>query len=239
MKRLWFVIFSAMFLLSFTLFEKESEESKKGREAYASGDFDKAEKEFSRAAERLENNPEAYYNSGNAKMKRGDTEGALLDYSRALETGLTDRGLKSRIFHNMANGMVQLGKYKEAEKLYIRSLMESPEEDTAANLEIVRRLLQEQEQEEEDQDKDKDEDKDEDEDEDEDEDTCDQDQSDDSRKEDEEDQEEDQSALDEPEEEKEQEIDESILRQFDRRKNLQISPFMLKKDGRSESGQTW
>ncbi len=243
------LFFSLLSLISFTPFEKEAPESKKGRESYAAGDFESAEKEFSKAAGRLEKNGEAHYNSGNAKFKKGDVEGALLEYGRALEATPDDRELRSKIFHNMGNIFAQMGKLNESEKLFIRSLIEKPTEDTAANLEIVRRLIELQEEEErEDQDScdqgDESEEKDQEEEKDSREKDSgeEEDKPDDSQEmEEEEKDEEESTALPEnkEDEKEEEEVDSTILQQFNQRKNLQISPFMLKKDGRSESGQTW
>lgn len=83
--------------LSFTPFEKESDESVKGRESYSKGEMDKASEQFSKAAERLKDNAEAYYDLGNAKLKAGDNEGALDAYKRSLETGKAGKKLINSI----------------------------------------------------------------------------------------------------------------------------------------------
>jgi Ca-activated chloride channel homolog len=259
-KTLFFICIASLF--SFTPFEKESSESRKGGEAYREGDYDKAEEEFSKASKRLENSPQAYYNAGNARKKRGDYEGAIIEYGKALETGASDRMLRSMIFHNMGNSFARIGKFKEAENLYIRSLLENPSEETAENLEIVRRIMEQQEEQEQEENKDQ-------------EGSCDQekekekeegdqqqreqDQKQDQKQEEQGDeseeehqQEQEQKEQNEEEEERsagveetqieeneEEKVDSSILDQFNQRKNLQISPFMLKREERSESGQTW
>jgi len=250
-----FFLIAVIQLTSFTPFKKETKESQKGREHYAVENYEKAEAEFSKASERLKDNPQAHYNTGNAKLKRGDIEGAIAEYGKALETGQADRDLRSRIFHNMANGFAMSGKYKEAENLYIRSLIEKPDEETAVNLEIVRRLLEQQEQEQEqeknEEDKENQEEKCEQEKEGESEENQEQNeekeeppqeekQRDQESKEEEEKEEEKSTAEEkQPEDDEEEKVDSSILNQFNQRKNLQISPFMLKREERSKSGQTW
>lgn len=247
--------------LSFTPFEKESDESVKGRESYAKGEMDKASEQFSKAAERLKDNAEAFYDLGNSKLKAGDNEGALDAYKRSLETGKAGRELKSRIFHNMGNAMTGLKKLSDAEKYYIRSLIEKPESDTAENLEIVRRMIaqqeqqkqqqQQQQQENKDQQEQKKEDQQQDQQQDQQKDQDSQENKDQENKDRQEDQqqaEQDEkkdvekeaaSAEEKKDEDEKKEDRKAVLKQFDQRKNLQISPFMLKKESDSQNGQTW
>ncbi|HRZ78962.1 MAG TPA: tetratricopeptide repeat protein [bacterium] len=244
--------------LSFTPFEKESDESVKGRESYSKGEMDKASEQFSKAAERLKDNAEAYYDLGNAKLKAGDNEGALDAYKRSLETGKAGKELKSRIFHNMGNAMTGLKKLSDAEKYYIRSLIEKPEADTAENLEIVRRMIVQQEQQQQQQQENKDQqeqnNKDQqqeqkkDQDPQENKDQKNKDQENKDQQEDQQKAEQDEkkdvekeaaSAEEKKDEDEKKEDRKAVLKQFDQRKNLQISPFMLKKESDSQSGQTW
>lgn len=220
--------------LSFTPFEKESDESVKGRESYSKGEMDKASEQFSKAAERLKDNAEAYYDLGNAKLKAGDNEGALDAYKRSLETGKAGKELKSRIFHNMGNAMTGLKKLSDAEKYYIRSLIEKPEADTAENLEIVRRMIaqQEQQQQQQQQQENKDQQEQNNKDQQEDQQKAEQDEKKDVEKE-------AASAEEKKDEDEKKEDRKAVLKQFDQRKNLQISPFMLKKESDSQNGQTW
>jgi len=232
-----------LFLSSSSIFEKEATESKEGRKKYAAGDMEGAHNEFEKASQRLQNNAEAFYNLGNSLQKSGDNEGALNAYRKSLETGVADPQLKSYVFHNMGNSLAAMKKYKEAEDFYIRSLMEKPHEDTAENLEIVRRIVEQQEQnqeQKEDQNQKEDQEQKEDKDQNQKEDQ-EQNQKEDQEQNQKEDQEqkEEQSAQQAEEKEKEDKKDETMMQQFKHRKNLQISPFMLKKEERSKSGQTW
>lgn len=256
MKKVAVLILLALPLFSFTPFEKEASESKKGRESYSKGEMDKAGEEFSKASVRLKNNAEAFYNLGNAKLKAGDNEGALDAYRKSLETGNAVPELKSRVFHNMGNAMTSLKKLEDAEKYYIRSLIEKPQTDTAENLEIVRRMIkQQQEQQKQQQEQQKKDQQEPDNKQEEQKDSQDsQDSQDKQEQQEQQKQQEDQAKQDEEKKEEKQEVAQAeekkdedekkeerkaILKQFDQRKNLQISPFMLKKESDSQNGQTW
>ena len=275
------LIFTSLFLLAFSPFEKEAPESRKGRKKYAVGEMEEAEKEFDKAAKRLENNAEAYYDLGNALQSQQKFEEALNAYQKSLETGKTTENLRSKIFHNMGNSFAGLGKYQDAEKFYMKSLEEEPSKESAENLEIVRRIIAQQkeqdQQKNEDQEnqdqqdqenKDQDQDQQDQEKEQKNQENKDENQPDDEQKqqsseqndendkgnddeqnsgmhdEDNETQdEENQSAAAEEQDDEQQNDDKakesSVLKQFKQRKNLQISPFMLKKEQKSDSDQTW
>ncbi len=280
--------FMSLFLLAFSPFEKEAEESVEGRKKYAVGEMAEAEKEFDKAAKRLENNAEAYYDLGNALQGQQKYEEALEAYKKSLESGNATQKLRSDIFHNMANSFAGLGKYQDAEKFYIRSLEEEPSKETAENLEIVRRIIAQQQQQQEQQQNEKQENQDKQEDQ-EQQDQNEQNQEDQEKQEDKEQNEQNETPDDEQNEEQNQQSQEqndennegndedqnsgmndednetqdeenrssaaeeqddeqqnddrpkesSVLKQFKQRKNLQISPFMLKKEQKSDSDQTW
>ena len=277
-----FMLFTSLFLLAFSPFEKEAGESVEGRKKYAVGEMAEAENEFSKAAKRLENNAEAYYDLGNALQSQQKYEEALEAYKKSLESGNATQKLRSDIFHNMGNSFAGLGKYQDAEKFYIRSLEEEPSKDTAENLEIVRRIIaqqKEQEQQQQNQDQQKNEDQkkqdnqeqNQDDQEEEKKENQEQNENPDNEQKNEQNQqsaeqndenngqndEENSSANDDDgetqdeengssaeEQDNEQNGDDkskesSVLKQFKQRKNLQISPFMLKKEQKSDSDQTW
>jgi tetratricopeptide (TPR) repeat protein len=245
MKNILLISAVFIFLAGFTPFEKETPESREGRKKYAAGDMEGAKSEFEKASERLENSAEAYYDLGNSLQRSGDNEGALNSYRKSLETGGAGSDLKGKIFHNMGNSLAAMQKYKEAEDFFIRSLMEDPQDDTAENLEIVRRIIRQQEQQKQDQQKQDQEQKEEQKQDQEKEDQQ-QEQKEDQQQEQKEEQKEDQQqeqnaaqAEEKKEEEKKEDGKEEMMQQFRQRKNLQISPFMLKKDARSRNGQTW
>ena len=231
-------VFMPLFLQAFSLFEKEAPESREGRKKYAVGEMAEAEKEFDKASKRLENSAEAYYDLGNALQSQQKFEEALNAYQKSLETGKTTENLRSKIFHNMGNSFAGLGKYQDAEKFYMKSLEEEPSKESAENLEIVRRIIEQQQKQEEQQKQQQDQqDKQENQDQ----------QNQDNQEQNQDNQEQNQEEKekqDEKEQDDEQQSDDkpkesSVLKQFKQRKNLQISPFMLKKEQKSDSDQTW
>ena len=277
---LMFLILISWFLLAFSPFEKEAHESVEGRKKYAVGEMAEAENEFSKAAKRLENNAEAYYDLGNALQSQQKYEEALEAYKKSLETGKTTENLRSKIFHNMGNTLAGLGKYQDAEKFYMKSLEEEPSKESAENLEIVRRIIaQQKEQQQQNQDQQKNEDQKK---------QDNQEQNQEEQENQEEENKENQEQNENPDDEQKQQSAEqnddsneqnddeqnssgnddgetqdeensstsaeeqddeqangdkakesSVLKQFKQRKNLQISPFMLKKEQKSDNGQTW
>ena len=260
--RILSVLLGVMLLLcSFTPFEKEAKESEEGRKKYEQGDMESAEKQFERASERLKKSPQAYFDLGNARLKAGKNEEALDAYRKSLETGKADKSLRSGIYHNMGNTFANMGKLNDAEKMFIKSLIEEPSKESAENLEIVRRMIKQQEQQQQqkqDQQKKDDQEQEEKKDDQQQENQDQQQENQDQQKQedeeqqqqqkeqeqaqkDEEKQEEKQAAAAKKEEDKEEEDKEKgqLLKQFKQRKNLQISPFMLQKERESDSGQTW
>ena len=274
--------FISLFLLAFSPFEKEAPESREGRKKYAVGEMAEAEKEFAKAAKRLENNAEAYYDLGNALQSQQKFEEALNAYQKSIETGKTTENLRSKIFHNMGNSFAGLGKYQDAEKFYMKSLEEEPSKESAENLEIVRRIIaqqkeqeEQQKQQQENQDQHDQENQDKNQEEKDKQDEKEQNENPDNEQKDEQNQEsaeqndennegnddeqnsgmndednetqdeENQSSAAEAEEQDDEQQNEekpkesSVLKQFKQRKNLQISPFMLKKEQKSDSDQTW
>lgn len=243
-----------MFLLcSFTPFEKEAKESKEGREKYAKGDMEGAEKEFEKASDRLKDSPHAYFDLGNARLKAGKNEEALDAYRKSLETGKADKTLRSGIYHNMGNTFAQMQKLSDAEKMFVKSLIEKPSKEAAENLEIVRRMIKLQEQQKQQQNQNQDQEKKEQEDqENKEEQQENKEQNEEEKKEQQEqqqkqedkekkEQEEKQAQAAQKKDEKDEEEKDKgqLLKQFKQRKNLQISPFMLQKESDSDSGQTW
>lgn len=244
------ILGTMIFLCSFTPFEKEAQESREGRQKYDEGDMEQAQEQFEKASQRLKKNPQAYFDLGNARLKAGHNEEALDAYRKSLETGKADRSLRSGIYHNMGNTFAKMGKLNDAEKMFVKSLIEEPSKESAENLEIVRRMIKLQEQQEQQQQNKEDQDqkengeqeqkKDQDQQENNEED---QDQKEERKQEEDEQEQRDEKQASAEKKDDEKEDDEKekgqLLQQFKQRKNLQISPFMLKKESESDSGQTW
>jgi len=158
MKKTLLTLFAITFL-AFSPFEKEADESVEGRKKYALGEMEAAGEQFAAAGDRLKDNAEAFYDLATAQLAMQKYEEAAGSYKKALETGKADRNLRSDIFYNMGNAMAGLGRYQDAEKFYIRSLTERPSKEAAENLEVVRRIIQQQKEQQQEQEKQKDQDK--------------------------------------------------------------------------------
>lgn len=155
MKKTLLTLFAITFL-AFSPFEKEADESVEGRKKYALGEMEAAGEQFAAAGDRLKDNAEAFYDLATAQLAMQKYEEAAGSYKKALETGKADRNLRSDIFYNMGNAMAGLGRYQDAEKFYIRSLTERPSKEAAENLEVVRRIIQQQKEQQQEQEKQKD-----------------------------------------------------------------------------------
>jgi len=248
MKKILAILGTMIFLSSFTPFEKEAKESSEGRQKYEEGDMEHAQEQFENASKRLKKSPQAYFDLGNARLKAGKNEEALDAYRKSLETGKADRSLRSGIYHNMGNTFAKMSKLNDAEKMFVKSLIEDPNKETAENLEIVRRMIklqeqqqkqQQQQQNKEDQEKKEDQEN-QDQQQEENQDEKDQQQAEKEQQEKEEQEKKQASAAKKDEKKEDDEKKKGqLLQQFKQRKNLQISPFMLQKESESDSGQTW
>ncbi len=245
------LIFMATLLaFSFTPFQKEVPENRDGTAKYEEQKYDESSEEFKKGAERREGSPELSYNLGAALLKKGDADGARKAWEGALAQDPSPE-LRSRIYDGL--GALAAGKqqYQEAENFFKRSLQNSPDRDTAANLEIVRRLLKLQQEQQEKDKRDQKDQKDEKQEE----------QKQDQKKDQQQDQKQDQQqqqqqqqqkpeekkeeqqqaaqAEKKEQEEKDKKDEKQMLAPFRQRKNLQITPFMLEREGDPQGGQTW
>lgn len=240
------VILAALGALSFSPFQREIPENRDGTAKYEEQKYDQSSEEFKKGAERRDDSAELSYNLGAALMKKGDLDGARAAWEQALSRGPSPE-LKGRIYDGLGALSANKQQYQEAENFFKRSLQNHPDRDTAANLEIVRRLLKQQQQQQEEE-KDKKDEKQE---------GQKQDQKQDQKQEEQQQQQQQQQQqAQKPEEKKEEqqqaaqagkkEKDEQdkkdekqLLAPFRQRKNLQITPFMLEKQGDPQGGQTW
>lgn len=121
---------------------KPSEESAAG--AYGAEDYETALKRY--IDEQLEDpdNPQIYYNIGNAYYRMGDYENALQHYSKALSCD--DKHLKEKAFYNRGNTNFRLGKLEDALKDYEKAVELDPEDkDAEKNFEFVKKIIEESE----------------------------------------------------------------------------------------------
>jgi tetratricopeptide (TPR) repeat protein len=119
--------------------------NKRGNMLFAEGKFKDAEKAYLEALVNAPNSkkPEILYNMGNSRLKQGRREEGMQDLRSAAETG--DRELQQKCWHNIGNGLFEIGNYKEAAEAYIRSLKLNPQDrDTKHNLEAALMQLSQQ-----------------------------------------------------------------------------------------------
>ncbi|HSA33333.1 MAG TPA: tetratricopeptide repeat protein [bacterium] len=246
---------TALLALSFSPFQREVPENRDGTEKYGAQQYDEAGERFEKGGERIENSPELSYNLGAALMKKGDLDGARKAWEKALAQSPAPE-LKGRIYDGLGALSANRQQYQEAAEFFKRSLRNHPDRDTAANLEIVRRLLQQQQQQQEEKDKGDQKDKKDEEQEqkqqeqkqDQQEQKQDQQQQQQEQKQDQQQQQQEEKKEEQQQaaqaekkekEEKDKKDEKQTLAPFRQRKNLQITPFMLEREGDPQGGQTW
>ena len=242
------MLLTALAAFSFSPFMREVPENRDGTAKYEEQKYDESSEEFKKGAERRADSPELSYNLGAALLKKGDADGARKVWEGALANNPGPE-LRSRIYDGLGALSANKQQYQESAEFFKRSLQNHPDRDTAANLEIVRRLLQQQQQQQQQQqEKDQKDEKQEDQR---------QDQKQEEQKQDQQQQQQQQQEQQQPQEdkkeeqqqaaqaekkekeEKEKKEDQQTLAPFRQRKNLQITPFMLERQGDPQGGQTW
>lgn len=128
-----------------------------GVEAYERKDYDAAHREFSEQLKRRPNLPELEFDLGAAAYKRGDYEGALGSFGRAMAS--EDPALRGKAAYNMGNTLFQrgakqqekedkLGEWKNAVQQYDQALSVDPKDaDAIYNRDVLQKLIAELEQE--------------------------------------------------------------------------------------------
>jgi len=245
MIRLFFSLITALTVLSFSPFQREVPENKKGIEKYEHQRYEEAEEEFRKGSERRSTDAEIAYNLGAALFKKGDLEEARKAWESALTKNPTTE-TRARIYDGLGAVAAAKQQYREAEQFFERSLRTRPDRDTAANLEIVRRLLKHQEEQKEQQQQQQQEEKQQ------------QEQLQEQQRQEQGQQKKEEEKKEEAQQphEKEQQAAQSmkeergkkeegqkdkaeILAPFRKRKDLQVSPFMLERQGDPQGGQVW
>lgn len=115
-----------------------------GKSSFDAGEFQKAAEYYQQLLNE-ENIPEASYNLGSALYKNGDFEQSVDAFERSL--AMQQEPKKAQAMYNLGNALVNAGKLKESLPFYERSLeLEPGDLDAKYNLELVKRMLQQQEQ---------------------------------------------------------------------------------------------
>ena len=138
--------------------QQERKFIREGNELFEKQDFEKAEVEYRKAADKKANSFEAAFNMADALYKQKKYDEALEQFS-ALAKQETDKERLGEIYHNIGNTLLAMEKTDESIEAYKNSLRNRPaSEQTKYNLEFARHK-QQQDQQNQDQNKDQNKDK--------------------------------------------------------------------------------
>ncbi len=130
--------FSGVFLVCFALQlvgQTAHLDLLKGQNAYLKKNYKDAEKAFST----IKNNEKASYNGGNALLKQGKNDEAVIYYNRAAEQSKNPVSKSDALF-NTGNALMAMGSYSEAVVAYQKCLRCAPNRaDAKKNLQIAKR----------------------------------------------------------------------------------------------------
>lgn len=156
MARIWMM----MVLLAGTVFSAAAQQERKyireGNDLFDKQDFEKAEVEYRKAADKKENSFEAAFNTADALYKQKKYEEALKQFSQ-LAAGEKDKQRLGELYHNIGNTLLAMEKTEESIEAYKESLRNNPtSEATKYNLEFARQKKQQDQQQQQNQDKNQD-----------------------------------------------------------------------------------
>jgi Ca-activated chloride channel family protein len=110
---------------------------------YTDKDYEKAAKAFSELEKEEPDNPEVTYNRAVSQYRNGDFQGASEGFGRS--AGAKDKALQEKSWYNLGNSLSYMQKFKEAVDAYENTLKLNPENVKAKeNLELVKKLLEQQ-----------------------------------------------------------------------------------------------
>ncbi len=133
--------------------QQERKFIREGNELFEKQNFEKAEVEYRKAADKKANSFEAAFNMADALYKQKKYDEALEQFS-ALAKQETDKERLGEIYHNIGNTLLAMEKTDESIEAYKNSLRNRPaSEQTKYNLEFARHK-QQQDQQNQDQNKD-------------------------------------------------------------------------------------
>ena len=126
--------------------QQERKFIREGNELFHKQDFEKAEVEYRKAADKKAESFEAAFNMADALYKQKKYEEALQQFT-ALAKQQTDRQRLGEIYHNIGNTLLAMEKTEESIEAYKESLRNRPaSEQTKYNLEFARHKQQQDQQ---------------------------------------------------------------------------------------------
>ncbi len=122
--------------------QQERKFIREGNELFEKQDFEKAEVEYRKAADKKNESFEAAFNMADALYKQKKYDEALQQFS-ALAKQETDKQRLGEIYHNIGNTLLSMDKTEESIEAYKESLRNRPgSEETKYNLEFARHKQQ-------------------------------------------------------------------------------------------------
>lgn len=156
MKRGMMIIALLMMAASTAWAQQERKFIREGNDLFDKQDFEKAEVEYRKAADKKANSFEAAFNMADAMYKQKKYEEALKQFSQLAETE-KDKQRLGEIYHNIGNTLLAMEKTDESIEAYKQSLRNNPKsEATKYNLEYARHKQQQDQQNQQNQDQNKD-----------------------------------------------------------------------------------
>lgn len=114
---------------------------RKGNKMFRSGNFDKAEVEYSKAITKNSGNPQAHYNLGCVHMQQQKDSLAMIEFEKATKTE-TSKLRKAMSYHNMGVIAQRHQQYEPAIKAYQDALRLNPHDNEARyNMVLCKKLL--------------------------------------------------------------------------------------------------
>lgn len=158
MAKVWIIIVLLAGTVLPAMAQQERKYIREGNNLFDKQDFEKAEVEYRKAADKKEDSFEAAFNTADALYKQKKYEEALKQFAQ-LAAGEKNKQRLGELYHNIGNTLLAMEKTDESIEAYKESLRNNPtSEATKYNLEFARQKKQ-QDQQQQNQDKNKDQDK--------------------------------------------------------------------------------
>jgi tetratricopeptide (TPR) repeat protein len=118
-----------------------AERNNAGNALYEQGNFRDAVHAYQAAQVDAPDQPEPYYNAGNALAQAGDIDRALAALNQVLKTA--DESLAAQAYYNLGNVYFGMSRYEDAVLAYQQALLRNSDDaDARYNLELALRRIQ-------------------------------------------------------------------------------------------------
>lgn len=142
-------VYSILFfacIVSASFSQAEKALIRKGNRYYESGEYNNAEKKYSEALSKKNDNYKAIYNLGDAYYKQGKYAEAQQQFEIAASKKMSPDSL-AMTYHNLGNSLLKNKKYEESIKAYKNALKNNPDDqDTRYNLAYAQKMLKQEQQ---------------------------------------------------------------------------------------------